>query len=121
MFNDACVACAGLGATLDAEGICNCADFATLVDNAADGTAVCECNENFMPFDDVCIMCSGIGATVNEAGLCSCGIGAMLNIIDDMLTCVCPASWIESGDACFQCDNGNFMTYSFAFTVFMTL
>ena len=109
MFDDACVACAGLGATLNADGVCTCADFATLVDNAADGTAVCECNENFIAFNDVCIMCSGVGATVNDAGLCTCGNGAMLNIIDDLLQCVCPTNWILSGDACFQCDNGNLM------------
>ena len=71
LFGDSCVACAGLGAALDANGVCQCANFATLVDNAADGNAVCECNTNFLPFNDVCIMCYGIGAVL-ENGICTC-------------------------------------------------
>ena len=106
LFGDSCVPCAGLGAALDAKGVCTCGAFATLVDSATDGTAVCECNKNFMPFKDVCVMCSGVGAFVNDEGLCSCGSGALLSVIDNLVQCVCQATLVQSGDACFQCDGG---------------
>ena len=56
LFGDSCVACAGPGASLDANGLCQCADFATLTYNAADDTAVCECKTNFLKFNDICVM-----------------------------------------------------------------
>ena len=105
-FDDSCVACAGTGARLDVNGVCQCADFATFIENAADGTAVCQCNTNYLPFNDVCVMCSGVGAYVNDAGICSCGTGAYLGVIDSLVQCVCPVTWVQSGDACFQCDDG---------------
>ena len=88
LFGDSCVACAGPGASLDANGLCQCADFATLTYNAADDTAVCECKTNFLKFNNECVKCSGIGAFVNNAGICSCGTGAKLNIINDLVQCV---------------------------------
>ena len=71
LFDGSCVACAGTGATLDANGVCQCAYSATLIDNAADGTAVCQCNKEFLPFNDLCIMCYGMGAVLNN-GVCTC-------------------------------------------------
>ena len=71
LFNDSCVACAGTGATLDFNGVCQCADFATLIDDAADRTAVCKCNTNFLPFNNVCVKCYGIGAIL-EKDACTC-------------------------------------------------
>ena len=106
LFEDSCIACAGQGAILDVNGVCQCADFATLIENAADGTAVCQCNTNYLPYNDVCVMCSGVGAYVNDAGICSCGTGAYLDVIDSLIQCVCPVTWVQSGDACFQCDGG---------------
>ena len=106
LYSDSCVACAGVGANLDLNGVCQCADFATLIDNAADGTAVCECNTYYLPFKDDCIMCSGIGAFFNDAGLCSCGTGATLSVVDNLLQCVCPVNLIQNGDACIKCDGG---------------
>ena len=102
LYSDSCVACAGTGATLDSNGICQCANFATLIDNAADGTAVCECNTNYLPFNEFCIMCSGVGAFVNEAGICSCGTGAMLDVVDNLFQCACPVNSVQSGDSCSQ-------------------
>ena len=102
LFDDSCVACAGTGATLDFNGVCQCADFATLIDNATDGTAICECNTNFLPFNDVCYICSGVGAFVNDAGICSCGTGAYLDIIDNFVQCVCePQLFTVSFDGYF--------------------
>ena len=89
IFNDSCVACAGTGATLDSNGVCQCADFATLIDNAADGTAICKCKTNFLPFKDVCVMCYGIGAIVeNDACTCNDIDGAQF---DPLLVgkCIC--------------------------------
>ena len=106
LFADSCIACAGPGATLDANGICQCPSFATLIDNAADRTAVCQCNTNYLPFNNVCSMCSGVGAFFNEAGLCSCGTGATLNVVDNLLQCVCPVDLVQSGDECIKCDGG---------------
>ena len=106
LFDDSCVACAGPGAAADVNGVCQCADFATLIENITAGTAVCQCNTNFLPFNDVCVMCSGIDAFVNEAGLCSCGTGAMLNVVNNLVQCVCPVNWVQSGDKCVQCDEG---------------
>ena len=71
LFGDSCVACAGPGAALDVNGVCRCADFATLIENAADGTSVCQCNTNYLLFNDICIMCYGIGAVL-ESGVCTC-------------------------------------------------
>ena len=112
LFGDSCVACAGLGAALDAKGVCTCGAFATLVDDATDSTAVCECNTNFLPFKDDCVMCSGIGAFVNEAGQCSCGTGATLEVIDNLVQCVCQTSLIQSSDVCFQCDGGKISVHN---------
>ena len=106
LLDDTCVACTGPGATLNINGLCQCADFATLIDNAADGTAICQCNRNYLPFKDVCIMCSGVGAFVNDAGLCSCDTGAVLDVAGNLVQCVCPVNWVQSGDSCFQCDGG---------------
>ena len=109
LFGDSCVACAGIGAALDANGVCQCADFATLVNDAADSNAVCKCDSNYLLFNDGCVMCSGVAAFVNEAGLCSCGTGAMLDVVDNLLQCVCSAeeSFISTlaGDGC-ECDAG---------------
>ena len=106
LFDDSCVACAAPGATLDLNGVCQCANFATLVDNTTDGTATCQCDENYLPFNDNCIMCSGVGAFVNEAGQCSCDTGAMPVFINNLVQCVCPDNWVQSGDTCFQCNRG---------------
>ena len=108
LFFGECIACSGPGAVLNSNGVCQCADFASLVTDPNDPSAVeaCQCNANFLPFNDVCVMCSGIGAVLSEAGVCTCGEGAQLNIVDDLLQCVCPATWTESNDKCFQCDNG---------------
>ena len=71
LFGDSCVACAGPGAALDVNGVCHCAQFAILIENAADGTAVCQCDKNYLPFNDVCIICYGVGAVL-ENGACTC-------------------------------------------------
>ena len=83
-----------------------CANFASLVENSTDGTAICKCDQNYLPFNDVCIMCSGVGAFVNEAGQCSCDTGAMPVFINNLVQCVCPDNWVQSGDTCFQCNRG---------------
>ena len=106
LYSDSCVACAGVGANLDLNGTCQCANFATLIDNAANGTAVCECNTYYVPFKDDCVQCSGIGAFVNESGICSCGTDAYLDVIDSLIQCVCPATWVKNGDSRFQCNGG---------------
>ena len=66
LFDDSCIACAGTGATLDVNGVCQCANFATLIDNATDSTAVCQCNTNYLPFIDACVMCYGVGAVLEN-------------------------------------------------------
>ena len=117
LFEDSCVACAGPGSILDLNGVCQCANFATLVENSTDETAICQCDENYLPFNDICIICLGVGAFVNKAGQCSCGTGAMPDFINNLVQCVCPDNWVQSGDTCVQCDRGKISFLSFIFHV----
>ena len=102
LFDDSCIACAGTGATLDVNGVCQCANFATLIENATDSTAVCQCNTNYLPFIDACVMCYGVGAVL-ENDVCTCNDVNGTQFDPSFVgKCICkPKLFTVSIDACF--------------------
>ena len=112
-WHDHCVACSGIGAFLNLEGVCTCPAFAIF--NEEDG--VCSCGEGFLTYNEkTCISCSGVGATLTEAGICTCGVNAMLDLIDGRLECICKPGYLASEsdpDQCYLCNNGTFYFHCF--------
>ena len=107
-WHDHCVACSGIGAFLNLEGVCTCPAFAEF--NEDDG--VCSCGEGFLTYNEkTCISCSGVGATLTDAGICTCGVNAMLDLVDGRLECICKPGYLESEsdlEQCYLCNNGMF-------------
>ena len=105
-WHDHCVACSGIGAFLNLEGVCTCTAFADFNDG------VCSCGEGFLTYNDkTCISCSGVGSTLTDAGICTCGINAMLDLVDGRLECICKHGYLASEsdlNQCYLCNNGTF-------------